>query len=56
MVDTFTFASDLDSVTIISNGTAAAYYTLDGSTPTVSGANCFPLPAAAVADEREPKG
>lgn len=56
-VDTFTFAVDVDTVQIISNGAAAAYYTLDGSTPTVSGANCFALPASAgaVVDERQPK-
>jgi hypothetical protein len=47
VVDTVTFADDLDEVTVIGlDGSAAVYFTLDGSTPTVGGANTYVLPAA----------
>ena len=47
-VDTVTFATNVDPVVVISNGAAAIYYTIDGSTPTVGGANCFVIPAGVV--------
>jgi hypothetical protein len=55
-VDTVTFTDDVARVTIISDGTSAIYYTVDGSTPTVAGGNCYLLPAGAVsADTRTPR-
>jgi hypothetical protein len=46
-VDTVTFEDDLRYVEIISHdGTAAIYFTVDGSTPTVAGANCYVYPPA----------
>lgn len=47
-VDTVTYAEDIPQVTVVSDGAAALFYTLDGSTPTVNGANCYILPAGAV--------
>lgn len=46
-VETFKFAEYVSVVEIISDGGGAAYVTIDGSTPTVEGANCYPLPAQA---------
>lgn len=47
--DTVTFTGrDLDKVEVVSDGTAAVYFSVDGSTPTVAGAKCFSLPAASV--------
>lgn len=51
-VDTVTFADNVQAVQIISDGAAAVYYTVDGSTPTVGGANCYIIPAAVAVDER----
>lgn len=50
-VDTCTFTgSDLDTVEVVSHdGAAAVYFTVDGSTPTVAGGNCWMLPAASSA-------
>jgi hypothetical protein len=46
-VDTVTFADDISEVTVVSlDGAAAIYLTLDGSTPTVGGANTYVVPAA----------
>jgi len=54
-VETVTFADDLTSVEVISDGAAAVYWTADGSTPTVGGNNCYFLPAgAASVDTRQP--
>lgn len=46
-VDTVEFADYLPAVEVTSNGTAAIYFTIDGSTPTVGGAECYELPALA---------
>lgn len=55
-VDTVVFdGTDLDSVQVISlDGAAAIWYTLDGSTPTVGGANCYVVPATVAVDTQEP--
>ncbi|MFF8784815.1 hypothetical protein [Streptomyces sp. NPDC015125] len=46
-VETTTFGEDLDEVTIVSlDGAAALYFTVDGRTPTVGGANARVMPAA----------
>lgn len=45
--ETFKFGEYVPVVEIITDGSAAAYVTIDGSTPTVAGANCYPLPAQA---------
>lgn len=54
--DTVNFASDLPLVECYapSTNTVEIWYTLDGSTPTVGGKNCFVLPPGAV-DSREPE-
>lgn len=44
-VDVVTFGDNLGFVDIISDGAAAIWYTADGTTPTVGGANCWYLPA-----------
>lgn len=45
-VDTVNLAVQVDEVEIVSrDGAAEIYYTVDGSTPMVGGANCFVLPA-----------
>jgi hypothetical protein len=55
-VDTVTFTgTDVGTLQIQSDGTAAVYYTLDGSTPTVGGGNCFRIPAAVSVDEVQPQ-
>jgi hypothetical protein len=55
-VDTWTFSEDLNSVDIISDGLAPAFYTLDGSAPTVGGANSYLLLGSAITvDTRQPK-
>lgn len=46
-VRTVTFADDLPSVDVISDGVADLYYTLDGSDPTVAGKNCYRIPSFA---------
>lgn len=52
-IETVTFTEDLPNSEVISDGTAAVYYTLDGTTPTVGGNNCYVLPAgAACVDSR----
>lgn len=43
--DTITFAEDVQEVEVGSDGAAALYVTVDGSTPTVAGANTWVLPA-----------
>lgn len=46
-VDTVTFtATDLDEVEVLSDGTAAVYFTVDGTTPTVAGDGMWEIPAA----------
>lgn len=51
-VETVTFTDNVTAVEIISDGTAKVYYTVDGSTPTVGGANCYMIPASLSVDER----
>jgi endonuclease YncB( thermonuclease family) len=49
-VDTVTFtATDVDEVEVLTDGTAAVYFTVDGSTPTVAGAGMWGIPAAPAA-------
>lgn len=43
----FKFAQYVPVIEIITDGSAAAYVTIDGSVPTVGGANCYTLPALA---------
>jgi hypothetical protein len=45
-VDTVTIARDCDQVEVMSDGAAAIYFTVDGSTPTVAGKKAYALPAA----------
>jgi hypothetical protein len=45
-VDSVVFHAELDEVELISDGAAAIYFTVDGSTPTVGGKNCLHLPAS----------
>lgn len=53
IVDTVTFGRNVDQVTVLSDGSADLYYTLDGSTPTVAGPRTYRLPAGGLAvDER----
>jgi len=51
-VDTVTFSDNVGAVQIVTDGSAAVYYTIDGTTPTVAGANTFMIPAALSVDER----
>lgn len=53
-VETVTFTDNIGQVDVISlpSNTADLWYTIDGSTPTVGGGNCFFLPAGMV-DTRE---
>lgn len=45
-VDTVTFAADHGEIEVLSrDGAAEIYFTVDGSTPTVGGTNCFVQPA-----------
>lgn len=53
-VDTVTFSRDVDMVEVLNlDGAAEIYFTTDGSTPTVGGANTDVLPAAVNAVERD---
>lgn len=46
-VDTVTFTDDVDAVQVLNlSGTAAIYFTIDGTAPTVAGVNTYVLPAA----------
>lgn len=44
-VDTVTFLGAALSVEVMTDGTAAVYVTVDGTVPTISGANTYKLPA-----------
>jgi len=46
-VDTVTFHDTPRLVEVLTDGAAAIYVTVDGSTPTVSGAGTYKLPAVA---------
>lgn len=50
--DSVTFADDCDQVEVLSDGTAAVYFTVDGSTAVVSGNGCYKLPAGPVSAEK----
>lgn len=54
VVDTVTFAASdyLPAVEVVSDGTAAVWYTLDGSSPTVGGRHCYYIPAVPAVDSR----
>ncbi|MBP2341105.1 hypothetical protein JOF41_007359 [Saccharothrix coeruleofusca] len=55
VVDTVTFADDVTEVEIVNmTGTAAVYFTVDGTTPTVAGRKTRLLPAAVTSVEIEP--
>lgn len=45
-VDTVTLPDAVEEVSIISDGSAAIYVTVDGTTPTVEGADTWEIPAA----------
>jgi hypothetical protein len=54
-VDEVVFADTLKAVSVRSDGSAAIYYTVDGSAPTVGGQNTYEIPAfAAVSTEVVP--
>jgi hypothetical protein len=54
-VDTVTFNEYAPVVEVINrDGAAEVWYTLDGSTPTVNGDNCYLLPATTAVDSRKP--
>ncbi len=44
-VSTVSFADDIPSVLIISDGTAAIYYTVDGRTPGLDSTKTYEIPA-----------
>lgn len=46
-VDAVNFAEDPGEIEILTDGAAALYFTIDGTTPTVSGASTYVLPAVA---------
>lgn len=50
-VDTVTFKTRAASVEVVSDGTAELYFSIDGTTPTVGGDNCYYLPATASSRE-----
>ncbi len=52
VVDAVNFAVDPSAIAIESSGTAAIYFTTDGSTPTVGGATTRVVPAASSATRR----
>jgi hypothetical protein len=49
-VDTVTFATQVEQLKVWTDGTAAVYFTVDGTTPTVSGAHCFKIPATVLSE------
>ncbi len=53
-VSSVTFTDNISRVEIVSDGSAKVFYTVDGSTPTVGGAGCYPIPAVGplISDER----
>jgi hypothetical protein len=46
-VEEFKFAEYVPVVEIITDGAAEAFVTIDGSTPTVGGSNCYVMPPLA---------
>lgn len=56
VVETFTFAADVETVEILSHdGAAPIYVTLDGSAPAVKGPSSFVLPAAMGSSVLQPR-
>jgi hypothetical protein len=53
-VDTVTFADDLDTVEVLSDGAAALYFTADGTTPVIGDDACWELPAGATSARTVP--
>lgn len=53
-VDTVTFTNNIGAIEIISDGAAAAYYTVDGTTPTIDGTNTYLLPAGVTSVDTRP--
>lgn len=45
-VDTVTFVDSVAEVEVMTDGMSAVYFTVDGTTPTVSGAHCYKIPLA----------
>jgi hypothetical protein len=52
VIDTVTFDAYTDRVQIVTDGTADIYYTLDGTDPSVGGANSYKIPSAPGVEER----
>lgn len=50
-VDTVTFTDNIAAVSILPDGTADVFYTLDGSTPAVNGASSLRIPAGAFVED-----
>lgn len=48
-VDSVTFDEEIEAVEVLTDGSAAVYFTVDGSVPTVSGQHCFKIPATGAA-------
>jgi hypothetical protein len=53
-VDTVTFDRDCDEVEVLAEGSGNVYFTVDGSTPTVSGQNTYKVPAGQAITVRVP--
>lgn len=56
VVETVTFSQQVIPVEVISDGTAAVYYTLDGTDPAVGADQCYELPAGSPAVDTRTRG
>ena len=45
-VDTVTFDQAVGGIEVLTDGSAAVYFTIDGTAPTVSGSHCYKVPSA----------